>query len=216
MDGGVTVDGGVHRFDRKLELLAVLVMSLTAICTAWTGFQSSKWSGVMSISFSEAGANRTESVRQSNLASAQQNLDVGIFLAWVEAVAEDDTVRADFLFERFPDRLRDATTPWIALEPLTNADAPSSPFVMDTYVVEATAEADRLERAAQASSQAARDANQRSDNYVVTTILFASVLFFAALSGKLDHFRNRVLLLGLSIVGLVVGLIVVGMFPVEI
>lgn len=81
------------RRKRDVELLAVIVRSLTAILTAWTGFQSSKWSGVMSINFNMAGASRTESVRQANIAGQQVNLDVGVFLAWVEAVAEEAYAR---------------------------------------------------------------------------------------------------------------------------
>ena len=51
-----------------ISLFAVVLMSLTAVLTAWTGFQSAKWSGVQAIAFSEAAALRTESVRSSNLA----------------------------------------------------------------------------------------------------------------------------------------------------
>ena len=36
------------------EMIAVVLLTVTAIVTAWSGFQASKWSGAMSISFSQA------------------------------------------------------------------------------------------------------------------------------------------------------------------
>ena len=46
-----------------LELVAVLLLSITAIMTAWAGFQSSKWGGAMSISFAQASTARIEAAR---------------------------------------------------------------------------------------------------------------------------------------------------------
>jgi hypothetical protein len=204
-----------RRWGFTLELLAVVLMSLTAIATAWTGFQSSKWSGIMSIRFSEAAANRTESVRWSNIAAQEVNLDASVFIAWVEAVAVGDAQLADFVQERFPRRLHEATEAWLATDPLDDPDAPTSPFVMDEYVNDATVEALRLEALAEERSLEAREANQRSDNYVLTTIVFASVLFFAALSSKLYHRRPRVLLLSVAGVAFVAAVGVVLSFPIQ-
>ena len=35
-------------------LVSILLLSATAILTAWTGFQASNWGGAMSISFTQA------------------------------------------------------------------------------------------------------------------------------------------------------------------
>lgn len=208
--------GSDRRRSARLEIVAVILLSLTAIGTAWTGFQSAKWSGVMSISFSEANAQRTESVRRSNAAAHELQLDVGLFTAWVQAIAEDDERLADFLTERFPDRLRVATDAWLETEPLVSPDAPSSPFRMDEYVLVDALESERLERAAEESAAWAREANQRSDNYVLTTIMFASVLFFAGISTKLHHPRPRAVLTGVAAVVFVAAVVVLSTFPVEI
>jgi len=202
--------------DRRLELIAVIIMSLTAICTAWTGFQASKWSGVMSIRFSEANATRTESVRMSDLAGAQRSIDIDLGLNWVRATAQNDDALAEFLSDRFPDHLRVAVDAWVAMAPLDNPDAPSTPFEMSEYVLVEYLEAAELRERADEFALAARSANQQADDYVMLTILFALVIFFAALSTKLEHPRNRRVLLVLSVVFLAVGVGGLSTFRVEI
>lgn len=191
-------------------------MSLTAICTAWTGFQASKWSGVMSIRFSEANATRTESVRMSDLAGAQRSIDIDLGLNWVRATAQNDDALAEFLSDRFPDHLRVAVDAWVAMAPLDNPDAPSTPFEMSEYVLVEYLEAAELRERADEFALAARSANQQADDYVMLTILFALVIFFAALSTKLEHPRNRRVLLVLSVVFLTVGVGGLSTFRVEI
>ena len=212
---GPDPDPEIDRWGFTLELFAVILMSMTAILTAWTGFQSAKWSGMMSIEFSEAAANRTESVRWSNIASQEVNLDVEVFVAWVQAVATDDDPLAEFIADRFPGRLRDATDAWLLTDPLNNADAPRTPFDMDEYEHAAADEALRRESLAEAAAAEARIANQRSDNYVLVTIVFASVLFFAALSTKLKHLRPRLVLLGVAGVSFIAATGVVFSFPIQ-
>jgi alanyl-tRNA synthetase len=61
----------------------------------------------------------------------------------------------------------------------------------------------RFEQAAEDATDEARVANDRSDDYVLMTILFATVLFFAGISSKMDTLKARVLLLSVGSVLLV-------------
>jgi hypothetical protein len=203
-------------FARRVELAGVLLIALTAVLTAWTAFESSKWGGVMSIEFSTANATRTESIRESNLANRQTVVDVSVFTSYVDAVASDDTELADFYAQRFPDRLAIAVEAWEATEPLEDPDAPATPFDMPEYVLEAADEADRLETEAAAASQRARDANQRSDNYTITTVFLATVILLAALSSKVDNPRLQMALLVVALVIFATIGVVVAQFPVEV
>jgi hypothetical protein len=64
----------------------------------------------------------------------------------------------------------------------------------------ASAEAARLDGAAAAASQAAKDANERADNYMLAVVLFASSLFFGGLSARLETRGARLVTLGLGCV----------------
>ena len=209
-------EASMTRRERRLEIIAATILSVTTVLTAWTAFESAKWSGEQAIAFSQAGATRTESVKFSNEASAERNLDVGLFAQWARAVAEDDTKLSDFLRQRFRDELKPAVDAWIATEPLKNENAPPSPFAMPEYHLAAEDRAAQLEKEADAHAAAAREANQRSDNYVLTTVLFAVVLFFVGIGTKFDSVRVQTALIVFAVIGLVAGLFVVATFPIEI
>lgn len=201
---------------RHVELISVLLVALTAVLTAWSAFEASKWGGVMSTRFAEAGAARTEAVRSANLASQQTAIDIGLFTEYTGAVARADDRFASFLRDRFPDRLAVAVDAWLATDPLTNPDAPATPFEMEQYVVEAREQAEDLERVAEDRAQAARDANQRGDNYTATTIFLATVLLLAALSTKVSSRRLQFSLLGIAAGIFLITCIVIATFPVEV
>lgn len=220
------------RLDRRFELLEVLLMSVAAVLLAWTGFQATKWSGVQANSYSEAGARRIEASQASDLAAQQSTVDVVTFTQWLAALEReglldvedppatsytpDPELVSGFLYERFRPEFKVAVDAWVATRPYDNAEAPPTPFVMAEYEVAATGEADRLARAADRSAATARQANQRSDNYVLVTILFATVLFFAGVSSKMDTARARIILLALGSTLLVTSSIVLVLFPKEI
>ena len=60
-----------------------------------------------------------------------------------------------------------------------NPKAPLTPFAMPQYKLAATAEARRLDAAAEVSAAAVRRDIQRSSNYVLGVVLFSVALFFA-------------------------------------
>jgi hypothetical protein len=127
----------------------------------------------------------------------------------------DPTAVSGFLYERFRPEFKVAVDAWLATGP-TTPGAPATPFVMEEYRQASSDEAARLDRTAEALAAAARAANQRSDNYVLMTIMFATVLFFAGISSKMDTFRARVLLLTAGTTVLIVAATIVATFPREI
>ena len=81
------------------------------------------------------------------------------------------------------------------------------------YVLAAEQEAADLAALAEERGQQAREANQNSDSYVMTMVLFASVLFFAGVSSKLSSPRNRRIAIGIGIAVLVIGVVILLNLP---
>lgn len=212
---GVRV-GGPRRRGVDLEVVAAVILAVVTILTAWSAFESTKWGGVMAIRFSEANAARTQATQAAARVNTKQAVDVGLFVEYAAARSADDTALAEFLEQRFRDEFRPAFDAWAALDPVNNPDAPETPFTMDEYVIAEQAEADQATATADQRAQQARDANQTGDNYVLRTVLFASVLFFAGVSTKFDEVRVQQGLLGVAVVLLVVGVGLLVSFPVEI
>jgi len=182
-----------------VELVAVILLSVTAVLTAWTGFQASKWGGLMSISFSQASAARMEASRQEGLANRKQTIQVALFSQWVQANTVGNRPVADYLSARFPEPLKSAFAAWMVTNPGTNAQATRSPFDMVEYVLPEVAAAQSADDRADVQFAAALQANQRGDNYTFLTVAFASVLFFAAMSGKMTSRQRRWTVLGMAL-----------------
>ncbi|MBD8058309.1 hypothetical protein IC607_04920 [Cellulomonas sp. JH27-2] len=182
------------------EIVVVVLLSVTTIMTAWVGFQSSKWGGAMSISFSQASSARIEANRYESVVNRKTSLQANLFAQWAAAYADKNTELADFLADRFPEPLKTAFPVWMASKPLQNPDAAPTPFDLPEYAIPEAALATVADHRADAKYAEALRNNQRGDNYTVLTIVFASVLFFAAMSGRMKSPHGRDVLLGLGIV----------------
>jgi hypothetical protein len=195
------------------ELLSVVVMSMTAILTAWSGFQSARWSAEQANNYGSAADAQTESVRTSNEARQATSIDLAVFIAWLEATTDGEEDTAQSIYDGMPERLRVATDAWLAEDPFENPDAPTSPFVMESYVVPAAEVSEELAQTAEQHTIAAREATELASDYVLTTVLFATVLFFASISSKLNGDANKWVMLSLSAIGLIVGVVVLLSLP---
>ncbi len=118
-----------------------------------------------------------------------------MFFQWVNATATDEAELAEFYPARFRPEFRPAFDAWLATDPLTNPDAPPTPFAMDEYQLQADADAERLDAEAEAMAAVVRRNIQRSANYVLGVVLFAVALFFAGMSTKLHGAGPRKALL---------------------
>jgi len=206
----VTPDGGAPRFvsrrEKRTEIITVAILAFAALSTAWSGYQASLWDGIQSSNYTQASGSRTNAAQQRTAANQFRLADLSVFENYIDAVLEENEVVADFYFQRFRDEFRVGYDAWIALDPLNNPDAPPSPFAMPEYQLSQDAEAERLEARADQLFQAGEDANTISDIYTLTTLLFAAVLFFAAMAERFEYFRAQVVLLVIAGIGLVVGL----------
>ena len=202
--------------DRRLELLATVLLAMAAVATAWASYQSSRWHGKQAEAQSASIAARVDSSKAAAVANRQAQIDVAIFTQWVDAYATGETELAEFYEKRFRDEFRPAFEAWIATKPLRNPRAALSPFALPEYKLAATKEADRLEALAAEASHVVRIDIQRADNYVLAVVLFAASLFFAGISTKLHSRSSRVAILVLGYVMFLGTAIWIATFPVSV
>ena len=198
------------------ELAATVLLALATIATAWSAFQSRAWTGEQSQGYSHATAARIAVNREAALANRQVQIDVATFIQWINAYKEHHPGLAAFYRTRFRDEFKPAFAAWLVTKPFTNASAPETPFAMPQYRLTASREADRLESTAAAESLRAKDANQRADNYMLAVVLFASSLFFAGISVKLQTSSLRTTLLVFGWVIFLGTVIWLATFPVRL
>jgi hypothetical protein len=178
-----------------VEIAATVLLALAAVATAWSSYQAARWNGEQAKTASAVNKARIDAARASDLANAQQQVDVETFSQWVDAYARKEPRLAAFYFKRFRAEFKPAVDAWVATRPLESDGAPLTPFVLPEYRLAARSEANRLDRQAEELSTQMRRNVQRSTNYVLGVVLFAVALFFAGISTKLTSQGTRMALL---------------------
>jgi len=210
----VTDEEADRRDGRSLrETVTVVLLSVTAVLTAWSGFEASKWGGEMSIAFSRASAQRIEASTERSHADAAREIDLQVFALYLQGTATGNDLLADFARDRFTTHFEPAFEEWLASRPLQNPDAAPSPFALDSYVPPGQVEAAEADARADALFARALVSNQRGDDYTLVTVLFALVLFFGAFAGRFRSPRASWGMVGAACVLLVVGVGFLVSFP---
>ncbi len=204
------------RHTRRIEIFATMLLSAATVLTAWSVYQSGRWSGVQATAFSQASASRTESVRASTQAGQQTIADVSVFTAWLTATDEGNTHLANLIAVRFRGEFEVAFSAWETTSPLTNPSAPATPFALPQYESANTRQATGLEMLATKQFNQATEASQRADDYVLMTVIFALALFFVAVSTRFKLLGIQSLLLSVAGVVFVAAAAITASFPVNI
>lgn len=200
----------------RIEAVATVLLALAAVATAWSSYQAARWNGEQAKATAAVNKARIAAARASDLANAQTEIDVATFTQWVDAYATRERELADFYFRRFRREFKPAVVAWVATRPLRTPDAPLTPFAMPQYKLAARAEAERLDRRADALAATVRRNIQRSTNYVLGVVLFAVALFFAGMSTKVGSRRARKALVVMGCVVLAGAAVWVATFPVSV
>lgn len=199
------------RESRILDVVTVFVLSITAVLTAWCGFEASKWGGEMSIAFSQASSARVQSTAAEGKARDARLYDLTIYAQWVLAVADGREDLQLFIEERFTPEFQVAFDAWE-----DGGREELGPLAIEEYVPPGTEEAAELAAQADAKFNEALRNNQRGDNYLLLTVLFALVLFLTAMSQRELAPWTRRALLGMGIVVAIIGVIVMFTFPIKL
>lgn len=206
------------RFDRwepVAEVAATIVLAIATIATAWSGYQAARWGGEQSTSYSQAGALRTESTRSSTQAGQIGQVDIGLFANWINAFATDNQELATFYQERFRDDFKIAFEAWLATNPRNNPEAPDTPFSMPEYRISQAEDAARLETEAEEMFAAGSEANQISDEYILNTVILASVLFLGGLVSRFSSMTARWVIIIFALAILAYGLFNIITYPIQ-
>lgn len=200
-----------------LEIIAAVLLALATVASAWSAYQSATWGGLEAEKFAEANTNRIHSSVAKEAADQHHTCDVAVFSDFVYAYADGNTELTEFYQTHlFSEELKEAMEAWFATSPFSNPDAPRSPFEMSEYH---NAESDKyreLEKEAAEATDEARLAVVQADRYVLFTVLFAAVLFFAGISTKFGNKRVRTSVLIMGIVLFVLTTVMVLLQPLHI
>ena len=188
------------RHQRLFEPMALVLLSLATVGTAWCSYQAAVWGGV-----SQRNTNLSAMAGRRAAANELQSLqfrlaDVMLFSQYVNARAVSNETLAQFYADRFRDEAKTAFAAWMATRPFENASALPHPFVTNFYQPRLLEDARVAETESQQLWQQAGEAGRNSRGYVLITVLLASALFCGGTASKFDTLwiRRAVLALGLG------------------
>jgi hypothetical protein len=195
--------------DERVEVVAAILLSLATVLSAWGAYQATRWGGNQANSYAAAATYRAEAASHNTVASRQIQIDVATFLAWSDAALGGDEQLAKYIEDRFRPEFLVAFEAWLGERPPNVQLIPlGTPFAQPEYVLAEQVATDAAQMKAEEASADARYANQISDNFVLTAVLFASVLFFAGIAAKFRPQWIRWAMLSIALLVFVIGLIV--------
>ena len=206
--------GRPSRRERILELTAVLLLSITTLATAWSGYQAARWSGDQSQKYAQAATNRAKAQQSATTAGQLRIDDLLLFNNWLNARNSGNRKLAAVYERRFRPEFVPAYRAWLAQNPFTNKQAIPGPQYMPQYHLAAGAAARAFDDKADALFKEGSDAKSNDDKYILSTVFFAAVLFFAGISLRLDWRPLRIFVLGAATVMLLSAAIFVLSLPV--
>jgi hypothetical protein len=209
-------DDKKERFKHSIELATTIVIAVATIASAWCAYQATLWGGIQTFRLSAVNALGRKSSEQTVRAGQMRTIDGILFIEYLKGKERHKDFLADFFYNRFRPEAKRATDAWLATNPFQNPQAPPHPFVMEEYSLEPEQEAKRLSEESAQKFDEARQANENSDNYVMLTVLFASVMFFGGISTQFESPRYRITLLVIGGIVLCTALGVVCTYPIAL
>lgn len=195
------------RAEHRLELAAVVLLSLAVLATAWSGYHAARWSGEQSRLYTQASGLRVESAQHATLAGQGRIDDLLYFNGWLEAYDAGNKRLAAIYRRRFRPEFIPAYRAWLAQRPFSNPRAVPGPLYVPQYRPAEGARAAELEAEAEKLYREGVEAKEHDDAFTLATVFFAAVLFFGSVSLRLDWWPLRLGVFGLGSVMLLVGLV---------
>ena len=174
-----------------IEPVVALLMALTTLCTAWCSYQSAAWTRRANRLMNEASSLEQGAALRDVQGSQALIVHASMFMQLIAAQHAGNEPLASFYAERFPPDVRKAYDAWLTQKPFENHAADAHPFVPNLYQVRGAGEAIAARREAAQLVTVAREAGNRSGQFLANTVLFATVLFFAGTAGKFEQSRVR-------------------------
>lgn len=182
------------RPERIIEIVAVILLGLATIGTAWCAFQATQWSGASTNLARQASSQQVENARLFGLATQTVAYDSAFVAQYAEAAAAGNTrllsfYRSSLMRPEFKPVLDE----W---EAELNAGQTPTPLIDDgEYIAAQFADYQKGVEAAEQQSRESQVAGDNASGYVGVTILLAVTLFFIGVTTSFKFRPARVLLL---------------------
>lgn len=181
--------------DRFLEVLAVVLLGIATVGTAWCGLQATLWSGEQEQLSGVAAAEQAEANRLFGLASQAITYDAATVANYARAVSDgDEALRQFYRTALVREQFLGFLTAWE-----TQVQAGQEPVNLledEEYLNQVMGPYREALATAEQAAEEAAGAGRMGHQYVLSTVLLAVALFFAGVTASFRAPTLRMALLG--------------------
>src|SRR3954470_70230 len=177
---------------RTKTIIEVVVLSVLAIATAWSGYQGAKWGGRQSELYAQASSIRLQADELGTRGGQVLVADATIFTAWLQARHAGDEPLQTELERRFSPDYATAFHRWLATDPFDDPNAPAGPAAMPDFTTADLTQAAQMNTQAGALLTQGSDARDTANEYIRATVLFASVLLLIGIAQRFSVHGVRI------------------------
>ncbi len=186
-----------RRGTRSLEIVAVILLAVATVGSAWAAYQASRWNGEAARANLESAQERIEASRLFALATQIIAYDADTISSYAQAVATEQPELARFYRETLArEELLPLIDEWEA-----EIEAGRTPVGLlddEEYLGARLAGYDAAVERSEAASTVATEAGNTANSYVLATVMLAVALFFAGVTNTFRMRLLRLVLLGAS------------------
>jgi hypothetical protein len=195
--------------DRRLEILAAILLGLAAVATAWSAYWSAIYGGNAIEGYAVSNTLTSQAADVYGDGTGQYNYDRTLFLQYAELRITGDEESADALRESFFSDSLAETVDWYD----TTGDDVTDPFDTDAgspYALAEWAAGNELSEQADQAYQDAVAADDKGDRFDLSTVFLALALFFGGIATVFQRRLPQVstLVVGAASFGIGVGAVV--------
>lgn len=199
--------------DRKIEIIATIMLGIIMVAISWSSYQSHLWSGVQTFLLRDVNKDSLDVTKKELQQGQYSAVDLLTFTQYSNALIRKDQNLTNFYYERFRPEMRVAVDAWLKTDPLNNPDAPATPFAMSEYNKTYAIEAQQSAQKTELELQQAQQANENSSNYVLLTVIYSSALFIDGIIGRTSTRKIGLILLAMTLVITIVATVALLQLP---
>jgi len=198
----------------RFELVIAILLALTSLASTWCGYQASNWGSDQLLSQDAADSAERQAAEDTIVALQLRTFDGITMLSYWDAIRSGDEQSQQAHLARMRPQLRLAIEAALAEGVLTDPSV-AGPLQRPEYRLpeEDSARAGREEATRLRTS--VQRAGRASADYVLLTLMFASVLFFGGVTSTLGSPRARKFLGGAALTIFLIALARLAFLPVS-
>lgn len=182
----------------SVEMFVAIVLSCATLLSTWCGYQAKEWAYIQGSLQSAADTAEREAVEFTIISLQLRTFDGIEVLALWNAIRQDDAMAVKALRLRMRPQLQAAVEASLAAGILEDPTV-AGPMQRPEYVLAEELRAKQGRENAMRLNSEASEAGRAAGQYVMLTLMFASVLFFGGIASSFTHRRIRIGLAGVSL-----------------